>query len=123
MIEHELLFLGLLKEGPKHGYEIKRLIEEELFPFVGLKIKSIYYPLKTMEKLGLVLDHGLDIRGGIVLISGQEGNAGQAPQRQPGQLFSWRRCLRKKFQSGQYPAPDHQKICRPRSYPHCPGYP
>ena len=54
MIEHELLFLGLLKDGPKHGYEIKRLIEEEMFPFVGLKIKSIYYPLKKMEKLGLV---------------------------------------------------------------------
>lgn len=54
MIENELLFLGLLKDGPKHGYEIKRLIEEELFPFVGLKVKSIYYPLKKMEKLGLV---------------------------------------------------------------------
>lgn len=54
MIEHELLFLGLLKEGPKHGYEIKRLIDVELFPFVGLKIKSIYYPLKKMEKLGLI---------------------------------------------------------------------
>jgi DNA-binding PadR family transcriptional regulator len=54
MIEHELLFLGLLKEGPKHGYEIKRLIEEELVPFIGLKIKSIYYPLKKMEKLGLI---------------------------------------------------------------------
>lgn len=54
MIEHELLFLGLLMKGPKHGYEIKRLLEEELFPFVGLKVKSIYYPLKKMEKLGLV---------------------------------------------------------------------
>ncbi|HQP10595.1 MAG TPA: PadR family transcriptional regulator [Candidatus Omnitrophota bacterium] len=54
MIEHELLFLGLLKDGPKHGYEIKRQIDEELFPFVGLKIKSIYYPLKKMEKLGLI---------------------------------------------------------------------
>lgn len=54
MIENELLFLGLLKEGPKHGYEIKRQIEEELLPFVGLKIKSIYYPLKKMEKLGLI---------------------------------------------------------------------
>ncbi len=54
MIEHELLFLGLLKDGPKHGYEIKRLIEEDLFPFVGLKIKSIYYPLRKMEKLGLI---------------------------------------------------------------------
>ena len=54
MIEHELLFLGLLKDGPKHGYEIKRLVDEELFPFVGLKIKSIYYPLKKMEQLGLI---------------------------------------------------------------------
>ena len=54
MIEHELLFLGLLMEGPKHGYEIKRQIEEELFPFVGLKIKSIYYPLRKMEQLGLI---------------------------------------------------------------------
>ena len=49
-----MLFLGLLMEGPKHGYEIKRTIEEELFPFIGLRIKSIYYPLKKMEKLGLV---------------------------------------------------------------------
>ncbi len=55
MIEHELLFLGLLMEGPKHGYEIKRQIEEELVPFLGLKIKSIYYPLRKMEKLGLVV--------------------------------------------------------------------
>lgn len=54
MIENELLFLGLLKDGPKHGYEIKRLIEEELSRFVGLKVKSIYYPLKKMEKLGLI---------------------------------------------------------------------
>ena len=54
MIENELLFLGLLKDGPKHGYEIKRLIEEDIFPFLGLKIKSIYYPLKKMEKNGLI---------------------------------------------------------------------
>ena len=54
MIEHEMLFLGLLVDGPKHGYEIKRKIDEELFPFVGLKVKSIYYPLKKMEQLKLV---------------------------------------------------------------------
>src|SRR5437870_5811148 len=54
MIEHELLFLGLLAEGPKHGYEIKRQIEEELAPNIGLKIKSIYYPLKKMEETGLI---------------------------------------------------------------------
>ncbi|MBF0483672.1 MAG: PadR family transcriptional regulator [Candidatus Omnitrophica bacterium] len=54
MIENEFLFLGLLKDGPKHGYEIKRIIEEELGPLLGLKIKSIYYPLKQMEKYGLI---------------------------------------------------------------------
>ena len=54
MIEHEMLFLGLLMDGPKHGYEIKRTIDEDLFPFVGLKVKSIYYPLKKMERLNLV---------------------------------------------------------------------
>jgi DNA-binding PadR family transcriptional regulator len=54
MIENELLFLGLLKDGPKHGYEIKKIIQEELFPFVAIRIKSIYYPLNKMAKLGLV---------------------------------------------------------------------
>ncbi len=54
MIENEMLFLGLLVDGPKHGYEIKRKIDEELFAFVGLKVKSIYYPLKKMEQLGLI---------------------------------------------------------------------
>ena len=54
MIEHELLFLGLLVAGPKHGYEIKRQIEEDLTPNIGLKIKSIYYPLKKMAEMGLI---------------------------------------------------------------------
>ena len=54
MIEHEMLFLGLLLDGPKHGYEIKRKIEEEIFPLMGLKVKSVYYPLKKMERLKLI---------------------------------------------------------------------
>jgi len=54
MIEHEMLFLGLLLDGPKHGYEIKRKIAEELYPLVGLKIKSVYYPLQSLEQRGLV---------------------------------------------------------------------
>lgn len=55
MIEQELLFLGLLKEGPKHGYEIKKKIKEMLSLFAGLEIKSIYYPLRILEKKGLVI--------------------------------------------------------------------
>lgn len=54
MIENELLFLGLLAEGPKHGYEIKLQLEEDLGPNVGLQIKSIYYPLQRMEGTGLI---------------------------------------------------------------------
>jgi len=54
MIENELLFLGLLAEGPKHGYEIKLQLEEDLAPNIGLKIKSIYYPLQKMESSGLI---------------------------------------------------------------------
>ncbi|HLD83077.1 MAG TPA: PadR family transcriptional regulator [Candidatus Omnitrophota bacterium] len=54
MIEHELLLLGLLSEGPKHGYEIKTKIKEILSIFAGIRLKSIYYPLKVLEKRGLV---------------------------------------------------------------------
>jgi DNA-binding PadR family transcriptional regulator len=55
MIEQELLFLGLLKEGHKHGYEIKKRIREILSLFAGLELKSIYYPLRVLEKRGLVV--------------------------------------------------------------------
>jgi DNA-binding PadR family transcriptional regulator len=52
MIEQQLLILGLLKESPKHGYEIKK----EIFAlFGGIETQSIYYPLKIMEKHGLVM--------------------------------------------------------------------
>ncbi|MFA5144766.1 MAG: helix-turn-helix transcriptional regulator [Candidatus Omnitrophota bacterium] len=57
MIEHELLLLGLLKESPKHGYEIKKKIKEILSLFAGLEPKSIYYPLNLLEKKGLVIKH------------------------------------------------------------------
>jgi len=55
MIEQELILLGLLKESPKHGYEIKRKIREILSLFAGVDVKSVYYPLRILEKKGLVL--------------------------------------------------------------------
>lgn len=57
MIEHELILLGLLKQGPKHGYEIKRQIKKLLFLFAGINFKSIYYPLTVLKKKGLVVSH------------------------------------------------------------------
>jgi len=55
MIEQELLLLGLLRETPKHGYEIKTKIRQILSIFAGVELKSIYYPLKILEKKQLVL--------------------------------------------------------------------
>lgn len=57
MIQQELILLGLLKENPKHGYEIKRKIKEILSLFAGVNLKSIYYPLKILERKGLVEKH------------------------------------------------------------------
>lgn len=54
MIEHELLLLGLLREKPKHGYDIKLKIQEILSLFAGVELKSIYYPLRILERKGLV---------------------------------------------------------------------
>ena len=55
MIEQELLLLGLLKQGPKHGYDIKTKIKQILSLFAGVELKSIYYPLRILEKRGLVV--------------------------------------------------------------------
>lgn len=52
MIEQKLLLLGLLKESPKHGYEIKKKIKDILSTFAGVELKSIYYPLNKLEKEG-----------------------------------------------------------------------
>ncbi len=55
MIVQELLLLGLLREGPKHGYDIKTKIKQILSLFAGVDLKSIYYPLQILEKRGLVV--------------------------------------------------------------------
>ncbi len=54
MIDHELILLGLLRQSPKHGYEIKIKVREILSLFAGVQLKSIYYPLKVLEKKGLL---------------------------------------------------------------------
>jgi len=55
MIEQELLLLGLLRESPKHGYDIKIKISQILSLFAGVQLKSIYYPLRILERKGLVV--------------------------------------------------------------------
>lgn len=55
MRDQELILLGLLKESPKHGYEIKVRIHSILTLFAGVDLTSIYYPLKVLEKKGCVV--------------------------------------------------------------------
>ncbi|MCM8792350.1 MAG: PadR family transcriptional regulator [Candidatus Omnitrophica bacterium] len=54
MKENEFILLGLLKESPKHPYQIKKEIKGIISTFLGLELKSIYYPLRLMKKKGLV---------------------------------------------------------------------
>ncbi len=53
-MNQDLIFLGLLKEGPKHGYEIKKVLKEVISTFANIDSTSIYYPLRRLEKKGLV---------------------------------------------------------------------
>jgi len=54
MIEQELLLLGLLRQGPKHGYDMKIKVKQILSLFAGVQLKSIYYPLRILEQKGLI---------------------------------------------------------------------
>ena len=49
-VEQELIILGLLKDKPRHGYEIKKQIKEVVSTFAALKVESIYYSLNLLEK-------------------------------------------------------------------------
>ncbi|MDP4153703.1 MAG: PadR family transcriptional regulator [Bacillota bacterium] len=50
-----LYILGLLlRFGPQHGYQIKKLIEEQLEDFTQIKLPTVYYHLEKMEAMGLI---------------------------------------------------------------------
>lgn len=41
-------------DGPKHGYQIKKLIREIAAKYASIENNSIYYPLRRMKKEGLL---------------------------------------------------------------------
>ena len=50
-----LYILGLLiRVGPQHGYQIKKMFEDQLSDFTQIKLPTIYYHLEKMEKEGLL---------------------------------------------------------------------
>jgi len=51
----KLVILGLLRDGPMHGYEIKRRIEhEEMAEWAGISYGAIYFALNELTKEGFV---------------------------------------------------------------------
>jgi DNA-binding PadR family transcriptional regulator len=50
-----LYILGLLQRyGPQHGYQIKKIISEQLADFTQIKLPAIYYHLEKMAENGLL---------------------------------------------------------------------
>lgn len=63
-----LYILGfLLRYGPQHGYQLKKLLAEQMADFTQIKLPTIYYHLEKMEAKGLV--------------TAREGREGQRPEK------------------------------------------
>jgi DNA-binding PadR family transcriptional regulator len=50
----ELIILGLLKEGKKHGYEIKQIIDERMALIAEITSGTVYYTLAKLQREGCV---------------------------------------------------------------------
>lgn len=50
----EILILAMLRQGPRHGYEIKKDIDRALGGMVVLNNKTLYLALKHFEEIGAV---------------------------------------------------------------------
>src|SRR5215510_3727314 len=50
----EILILAMLRQGPRHGYEIKKGIDRVLGGMVVLNNKTLYLALKRFEEMGAV---------------------------------------------------------------------
>ncbi|NLY92324.1 MAG: PadR family transcriptional regulator [Firmicutes bacterium] len=51
-----LYILGILQRfGPQHGYQIKKIIAEQLADFTQIKLPTIYYHLEKLKAEGLLV--------------------------------------------------------------------
>lgn len=63
----ELAILGLLKERPMHGYDLRKRLRDELGPFSNLSFGSLYPALARLERTGAVETLTLDAARGEVV--------------------------------------------------------
>lgn len=50
----KVVLLGLLKKGPLHGYELKRIIESDMGDWTDIAFGSIYFALDKLREGGFV---------------------------------------------------------------------
>jgi len=53
-VDLRLVIMGLLMQGPSHGYNLKQTLEGKLSPFFEVSSTPLYYTLKKLEQEGLV---------------------------------------------------------------------
>jgi DNA-binding PadR family transcriptional regulator len=58
----ELAVLGLLKEGPMHGYELRKRLTFTLGPLYAVSYGSLYPCLKRLRKAGLVTEGDVETK-------------------------------------------------------------
>src|SRR2546426_703679 len=81
----ELAILGLLKELPLHGYELKKRLNDSLGQFWGVSYGSLYPALARLEKLGAIeaVDPPLAAAAIFPATGSITGEAAPAPPRLP----------------------------------------
>jgi DNA-binding PadR family transcriptional regulator len=60
----KLVILGLLKDKPLYGYELKHIIEEHMGDWTNIAFGSIYFALKKMTEEAYVRELGQEKREG-----------------------------------------------------------
>lgn len=77
----ELAVLGLLKEQPLHGYELKKRLGETLGFLWGVSYGSLYPALARLEKAGAIEVVGADLAGDGVPVPATGSLTGEAAAR------------------------------------------
>jgi DNA-binding PadR family transcriptional regulator len=59
-----LVILGVLRDRPLHGYEIKHIIEEHMGDWTNIAFGSVYFALKKLSEGGFIEKMGTEQEGG-----------------------------------------------------------
>lgn len=58
-----LIILGLLRDQDLHGYELKKILEDEMGDWASVAVGSIYFALDKLAEDGLIEDSGAKQEG------------------------------------------------------------